>query len=84
MAEETRRPAAQDVFGEGDPYDQVRAQGLMLMLKGAGYAAVAFAAVMFFVGILALVGRSLPPASKEAPDPTPASSSLVVEGTRTA
>ena len=44
---------------------------LALMMKGAGYAAI-FCFVLLLVGwFLVFLAGLLPPASKEAPDPTP-------------
>ena len=73
---DTRDPA-REVFGERDPRAQLRAQGLTYMLTGAGWAAAGFAAVVIFILLLAAVGRLLPPESKQAPDPSLATTSLI-------
>ena len=69
--------AARDIFEEQDRQSNLRAQGLVYMLRGAGWAAAAFAAVMIFMLLLAALGRSLPPESKEAPDPSLGTTSLI-------
>ena len=43
----------------------------LLMLKGAGYAAVFCTAVWFLIGAAYWVGKMLPEASRDTPDPTP-------------
>lgn len=55
------------------PTARLRADVLMLMLKGAGYAAI-FCLVLWF-GLTAIywVGNALPDASRDTPDPTPTS-----------
>jgi Na+-transporting methylmalonyl-CoA/oxaloacetate decarboxylase gamma subunit len=45
-------------------------EGATLMAKGAGYGAIVFFGVMFFIFILVAIGALLPPESKEAPDPS--------------
>ena len=82
--DDTRGDPPREIFSERDPQAQLRAQGLSYMLTGAGWAAAVFFGTLAFIGILVLVGRLLPEASKEAPDPTPDSTMLVIEGTRVA
>lgn len=50
----------------------------LLMLKGAGMAAVFVLALWFVFAVMVLIGKALPDESKERPDPTP-NSSLVIE-----
>ena len=45
----------------------------LLMLKGAGMAAVFVLAVWFVIAMIALIGKALPEESKQNPDPTPLS-----------
>ncbi|MEL6607323.1 MAG: RC-LH1 core complex protein PufX [Pseudomonadota bacterium] len=52
---------------------RLRMDVLGLMLKGAGYAALFVIGVWLFVYVIHLVGKLLPPESKEASDPTPLS-----------
>ena len=42
-----------------------------LMLKGAGYAAIACLAIWFTIAVIAAIGRALPEESRDRPDPTP-------------
>ena len=51
----------------------------LLMLKGAGYAAVFIIAIWLVLAVIAGIGRALPPESREAADPTPWSSMAVEE-----
>lgn len=44
---------------------------LLLMLKGAGYAAVACLALWFLIAAIFWVGKMLPEESRETEDPTP-------------
>ena len=80
--DDTRDPP-REIFSESDPQSQLRAQGLTYMLTGAGWAAAVFFGTLAFIGVLVLVGRLLPEASKQSPDPTPDSTMLVIEGVRT-
>ena len=41
----------------------------LLMLKGAGYAAVFLLAVWFIIAVMAGIGRALPEESRDTPDP---------------
>jgi hypothetical protein len=51
---------------------RLRAQVTYLMLKGAGYAAVAFIAIWLFVAVLGWFGRNvLPEDAQTAADPAP-------------
>jgi hypothetical protein len=50
---------------------RLRADVTSLMLKGAGYAALFCLALLIMGWIVVGIGRLLPDASKEAPDPTP-------------
>ena len=49
---------------------------LLLMLKGAGYAAIVFFGIWIGIVVLAWLGSFLPPESKEALDPSPWSFNL--------
>ncbi|WP_439154508.1 RC-LH1 core complex protein PufX [Yoonia sp.] len=49
-----------------------------LMLKGAGYAAAFVLSVWFVIAMIALIGKALPEESKQAPDPTPLSSLVIM------
>jgi len=51
--------------------ERLRADGLALMLKGAGYAAVVVLAVWFGLTVIYWVGNALPDESRDVPDPTP-------------
>ena len=54
----------------------------MLMLKGAGYAAIAVLAIWFTIAVIAAIGRALPEESRQNPDPINRSSiELLVEPT---
>jgi hypothetical protein len=55
---------------------RLRADGLALMMKGAGYAALFCIVVGFFMWALYAIGLLLPEESKEADDPTPFSYQL--------
>ncbi len=44
---------------------------LLLMLKGAGYAAIVCLAIWFTIGAMYWVGLLLPDESRETEDPTP-------------
>jgi len=57
------------IFGERKQ-PSLYAEGAALMAKGAGYGAVVFFGIMFFIFILVAIGGLLPPESKEAPDPS--------------
>ncbi len=54
---------------------------LMLMLKGAGYAAICCIVVVFGIWALYGVGLLLPEESRDTEDPTPFSYNLVIEDT---
>ena len=49
----------------------------LLMLKGAGYAAVFVLALWFIIAVIAGIGRALPEESRETPDPINRSSSVI-------
>ncbi len=49
----------------------------LLMLKGAGYAAVVVIGLWFTIAVIAAVGRALPAESREQPDPTPLSMNTI-------
>ena len=72
-----------DYLRTGDGDFRLRADVLALMLKGAGYAALACVAVGFLIWAIYGIGQLLPEQSKEADDPTPFSYHLTVEGDRT-
>ena len=52
----------------------------LLMLKGAGYAAVFLLAVWFLIAVMAWIGRALPEERRDTPDPINRSS-LTIEAT---
>ena len=61
-----------DYLGTDDnPNFRLRADVLMLMLKGAGYAAVFCLALWFLLAAFNVVGKMLPEDSRFTPDPTP-------------
>jgi len=51
------------------------------MAKGAGYGALVFFGIVFFIFIFVAIGSLLPPESKEAEDPTPNSAALEAPAT---
>lgn len=55
------------------PTARLRADVLMLMLKGAGYAAIFCLVIWFSLTAIYWVGNMLPEESRETPDPTPLS-----------
>lgn len=55
----------------GSTSERLRADGLALMLKGAGYAAVAVLVIWFGLTVMFWIGKALPDASRDTPDPTP-------------
>jgi hypothetical protein len=82
MEESMDQNPSADIFRERDPRAQLRAQGLTLMLTGAGWAAAIFFGALFFILILAGVGRLLPDAARETPDPSLGTTSVVIEAPR--
>jgi hypothetical protein len=59
-----------DYLGTSETTFRLRADVLMLMLKGAGYAAVFCIVVGVFLAVTIWIGTLLPAESKEAPDPS--------------
>ena len=60
----------QDYLGTGsDTKFRLRADVLMLMLKGAGYAAVFCLVLWFGLMVLYWIGKALPEESRDTPDP---------------
>lgn len=58
------------IFGEElTARQQLRNQGLIYMLQGAGYGALFFVAILVFMFALVGLSNLLPEASKEMPDP---------------
>lgn len=55
---------------------RMRADVLALMLKGAGYAAIAVLAIWLTFAIFAGLGKLLPEESRDTEDPTPSSFNL--------
>ena len=49
----------------------------LLMLKGAGYAAVFVLALWFVIAAMAFIGRILPEESRQTPDPINRSSMVI-------
>ncbi|CTQ48068.1 RC-LH1 core complex protein PufX [Jannaschia donghaensis] len=66
----------------GTPESRLYGDITLLMLKGAGYAAVFSLSVVLFVAFFAWVGGLLPEESQDQPDPNPPRSSLEVPGDR--
>lgn len=62
-----------NVFGETSARSQLTSEGLGLMMKGAGYAAVFCLFLLIAYGVLWGISAALPSDSKEADDPTPTS-----------
>lgn len=62
-----------DYLRTGDRSFRLRADVFLLMMKGAGYAALFCLVVGIFLGMTIWIGGKLPAESKEAPDPTPLS-----------
>ena len=56
---------------------RLRADVLALMLKGAGYAALACLAIWALIAVTYWVGTLLPDESRETEDPTPFSYNLI-------
>lgn len=56
---------------DNNPKFRLSADVLMLMLKGAGYAAVFCLALWFILAAFQWAGKLLPEASRDTPDPTP-------------
>ncbi len=72
-----------DILGM-DKKSHMAADITYLMLKGAGYAAVFVLALWFIIAAMAFIGRILPEASRDTPDPINRSSiELVIEETAT-
>jgi hypothetical protein len=72
----------QDYLGMArDPKLKLKADVLMLQLKGAGYAAIFCLVAVFAIWFLYGVGLLLPEESRETEDPTPFSYNLIVEDT---
>jgi hypothetical protein len=68
-----------DYLRTGDRSFRLRADVFLLMMKGAGFAAIFCLAVGFFLGMTIWIGGKLPAESKEADDPTPLSFVLPAE-----
>jgi hypothetical protein len=49
----------------------------LLMLKGAGYAAIFVLAIWFVIAAMAFIGRILPEESRDTPDPINRSSLMI-------
>ena len=64
-----------------DPKLKLKADVLMLQLKGAGYAAIFCLVAVFAIWFLYGVGLLLPEESRDTPDPAPFSYMLTVEDT---
>ena len=64
---------------ERDPKLKLKADVLMLQLKGAGYAAIFCLVAVFAIWFLYGVGLLLPEESRDTPDPGPFSYNLIVE-----
>lgn len=74
-----------DYLGTADnPRMRLSGEVLILMLKGAGYAAIFCLVTWFTIWAIYAVGLLLPEESKEADDPTPFSYEMTVTGDQTA
>ena len=62
-----------DYLNPGSGTTRLRADALLLMLKGAGYAFLFCMALWLTFAVLAGIGRMLPEESRETEDPTPVS-----------
>ena len=62
--------------------DKARLTGdvTLLMLKGAGYAAIVVIGLWLTIAVIAFIGRALPEESRQQPDPTPLSSLEIPAG----
>ncbi len=70
----------QDYLGmDHDPKLRLKANVLMLQLKGAGYAAIFCLVAAFAIWVLYAIGLLLPEESRDRPDPTPFSYMLSVD-----
>ncbi len=69
---------------DADRMSKLRSEGLMLHMKGAGYAFVFCTGLLLIILAMMWIGNMLPEESRETEDPTPFSSVLPVEGTHTA
>lgn len=78
---DNNNPIGHDYLGTADnPKLRLSGDVLILMLKGAGYAAVFCLATWFSIWVLYAIGLQLPAESREAEDPTPFSFELRLEG----
>ncbi len=73
-----------DYLRTGERSFRLRADVFLLMMKGAGYAALFCIVVGVFLAVTIWIGGLLPAESKEAPDPTPLSYMLPAETSVTA
>lgn len=62
---------------KANPNFRLRADVLALMLKGAGYAALACLAIWLVLSVIMWVGQALPDESRETEDPTPFSYNVI-------
>lgn len=74
MVDDERTASLDTPLGSAHPATVLRQQGLGLMLRGAGYGALAFFGPVVVIWAIYLIGLLLPEESKLAPDPTPESS----------
>ena len=71
-----------DYLHSGDDRNlRLRGEVLILMLKGAGYAAVACLVVVIGIWAMYGIGLLLPEESRNTEDPTPFSYNLVIDDT---
>ena len=63
-----------DILGTSSGNFRLKADGLLLMLKWAGYGLIFFLALLLIGWVLVQISNLLPDASKEGWDPTPTSS----------
>ena len=68
-----------DFLRTGDRTFRLRADVFLLMMKGAGYAAIFCIAIGITAAIVMGISGILPEDSKQAPDPTPFSALQPVE-----
>ncbi len=68
---------------DGDPVARLREEGLMLHMKGAGYAFIFCTVSLVIILALMWIGNNLlPEESRETEDPTPFSYNLIVDDTK--
>ena len=67
---------------DADRISKLRSEGLMLHMKGAGYAFAFCTVVLLIILVFMWIGQMLPEESRETEDPTPFSHVLPSDGTQ--